>query len=207
MPLQLAALRRSGFCAPPEAEAEAQAQAQAEAEAEAQAEAQAQAQAQAEAEAEAEALAEAVGEDQEEEGEGGEEARLRPMCGADVPRCLKLMRARAHRFDLAPIWSEAAWPRWAAHHSGSHARPLARGGPLGPRGAPARLRHRRGAAAARTPPKAAWLPLGLGHSREAGTPTVLITLAILTTLTLPTMATQARSPSATASSAVRLTAS
>ena len=78
MPLQLAALRRAGFVAPPEAEAEAE--------------------------------AEAVGEDQEEEGEGGEEGRLRPMCGADVPRCLELMRARAHRFDLAPIWSEAAWP-------------------------------------------------------------------------------------------------
>ena len=132
MPLQLAALRRSGFCAPPEAEAEAQAQAQAEAEAEAQAEAQAQAQAQAEAEAEAEALAEAVGEDQEEEGEGGEEARLRPMCGADVPRCLKLMRARAHRFDLAPIWSEAAWPRWAAHHSGEPRPPACSGRPSGP---------------------------------------------------------------------------
>ena len=46
----------------------------------------------------------------EEEGEGGEEGRLRPMCGEDVPRCLELMRARAHRFDLAPIWSKAAWP-------------------------------------------------------------------------------------------------
>ena len=52
-----------------------------------------------------------MGEDQEEEGEGGEEGRLRPMCGEDVPRCLELMRARAHRFDLAPIWSEAAWPK------------------------------------------------------------------------------------------------
>jgi hypothetical protein len=134
MPLQLAALRRSGFCAPPEAEAEAQAQAQAQAEAEAEADAHAHAQAEAEAEAEAEALAEAeaVGEDQEEEGEGGEEARLRPMCGADVPRCLKLMRARAHRFDLAPIWSEAAWPRWAAHHSGEPRPPACSGRPSGP---------------------------------------------------------------------------
>ena len=89
MPLRLAALRRAGFVASPEDEAEAEAEAKAEAEAE----------------------AESVGEDQEEEGEGGEEGRLRPMCGEDVPRCLELMRARAHRFDLAPIWSEAAWPK------------------------------------------------------------------------------------------------
>ena len=92
MPLQLAALRRAGFVAPPEDEDEAEAEAEAE------------------TEAEAEAGAEAVGEDQEGEGEGGEEGRLRPMCGEDVPRCLELMRARAHRFDLAPIWSKAAWP-------------------------------------------------------------------------------------------------
>ena len=92
MPLRLAALRRAGFVASPEDEAEAEAEAVAEAVAVAVAE------------------AAAVGEDQEG-GEGGEEGRLRPMCGEDVPRCLEMMRARAHRFDLAPIWSEAAWPK------------------------------------------------------------------------------------------------
>ena len=66
----MAALRRSGFCAPAEGEAEG--------------------------EAEAEAEAEAAGEDEEEDGAGREEeGRLRPMCAEDVPRCLELMRARA----------------------------------------------------------------------------------------------------------------
>ena len=82
----MAALRRSGFCAPAEGEVEGEAEGEAEGEVE-------------------EAEAEAAGEEQEEEGAGREEeGRLRPMCAEDVPRCLELMRARAHRFDLAPLW-------------------------------------------------------------------------------------------------------